>query len=66
MFAEKRIIQDGDVLPQTTEPPFCQDFMRRTTQQTLLVKNLASQTENNKALLFLLGKETVQTFSGSI
>ena len=21
MFAEKRIIQDGDVLPQTTEPP---------------------------------------------
>ena len=48
MFAEKRIIQDGDVLPQTTEPPFCQDFMRRTTQQTLLVKNLATQQKTAK------------------
>ena len=48
MFAEKRIIRDGDVLPQTTEPPFCQHFMRRTTQQTLLVKNLASQQKTAK------------------
>ena len=37
---------------------FCQHFLRRTTQQTLLAKNLVSQQKT--------GKETVQTFSGSI
>ena len=36
---------------------FCQHFLRRTTQQTLLAKNLVSQQKT--------GKETVQTFSGS-
>ena len=45
---------------------FCQHFMQRTTQQTLLAKKLGESTENNKALLFFSGKETVQTFSGSI
>ena len=45
---------------------FCQHFMRKTTQQTVSAINLASQQENNKAFLFFSGKETIQTFSGSI
>ena len=29
------MIQEDDVLPRATEPPFSQHFMQRTTQQTL-------------------------------
>ena len=43
---------------------FCQHFMRRTTQQTLLAINLASQQKKTK--LYFSSKETVQTLSGSI
>ena len=39
---------------------FCQHFMH------LLGYKLGESTENNKALLFLSGKETIQTFNGSI
>ena len=42
------MIQEDDVLPQATEPPFCQHFMRRMTQQTLLAINLASQQKTTK------------------
>ena len=45
------MIQQGDVLPRATEPPFCQHSMRRTTQQTLLAINLASQ-HKTKQLYF--------------
>ena len=45
---------------------FCQHFMRRTTQQTLLAKKLGESTENNKALLFFSGKETILTLNSSI
>ena len=46
---------------------FCQHFMRRTTQQTFLAINLASQQKTIAiALLFFSGKETIQTFNGSI
>ena len=45
---------------------FCQHFMRRTRQQTLLAINLASQQNYNKVLLFFSGKETIKTFNGSI
>ena len=40
--------------------------MRRTTQQTFSGYELGQSTENNKALLFFSGKETIQTFNGSI
>ena len=51
--------------PYLEQPP-CQHFPRRTTQQTFFAINLASRlTENNKALLFFSGKETIQTFNGS-
>ena len=43
---------------------FCQHFMGRTTQQTLLAINLASQQKKTK--LYFSSKETVQTLSGSI
>ena len=45
---------------------FCQHFMRRTTQQTVFGYKLGKSTENNKAILFFSGKETIQTFNGSI
>ena len=45
---------------------FCQPFMRRTTQQTFRLLKLGVSTENNKALLFFSGMETIKTFSGSI
>ena len=45
---------------------FCQHFMGRTTQQTFFGYKLGESTENNKALLSFSGKETIQTFSGSI
>ena len=42
------MVQEDDVLPRATEPPFCQHFMRRTTQPTLLAINLASQQKTTK------------------
>ena len=45
---EKRITQEDDVLHRATEPPFCQHFMRRTTQQNLLAVNLASKQKTTK------------------
>ena len=60
------MIQEEDVLTRATGPPFLSTLHARTTQQTLLAINLASQQKKNKALLFFSGKETVQTFSGSI
>ena len=44
---------------------FCQHFMRRTTQQTFLAINLASE-QKTTALLFFSGKETIKTFNASI
>ena len=40
--------KDDAVLPRATEPPFCQHFVRRTTQQTFLAINLASQQKTVK------------------
>ena len=50
------MIQEEDVLPRATEPPFLSAFHAKND----------TSTENNKAPLFFSGKETVQTFSGSI
>ena len=60
------MIQEDDLLPRATEPPFCQHFMRRTTQHALLAINLASQQKTTQLYFFFSGKETVQTFSDSI
>ena len=43
------MIQEDDVLPRASPSRhFCQHFMRRTTQQTLLAINLASQEKTTK------------------
>ena len=43
------MIREDDVLPRATASShFCQHFMRRTTQQTLLAINLASQQKTTK------------------
>ena len=49
--------QEDDVLPQATEVP----FLRRATQQTVLVINLASQQKTAKLYFnFFSGKEKIQ------
>ena len=70
------MIQEDDVLPRATEPPFLSalhaknDTTNPSGYKLLDVPTTEAEcgesTENNKALLFFSGKETVQTFSGSI
>ena len=46
---------------------FCQHFMNAKNDATnLFGYKLGESTENNKALLFFSGKETIQTFGSSI
>ena len=59
------MIQEDDVLPRATEPPFLSAFHAKNTTNPLGYK-LGESTENNKAPIFFSGKETVKTFSGSI
>ena len=42
------MLREDDVLPRGTEPPFCQNVIRRTTQQTFSAINLASQQKTTK------------------
>ena len=46
------MVQEDDVVPRATEPPFCQHFMPRMTQQTLLAVNLASHQKTTKLYFF--------------
>ena len=63
---EKRTIQEDDVLPRATEPPFLSVLHAKNDTTNPFGYKLGESTENNKALLFFSGKESVQTFSGSI
>ena len=63
------MIQEDDVLPRATKPPFLSALHAKNDTTKLTNPfgyKLGESTENNKALLFFSGKETVQTFSGSI
>ena len=51
---------------QATEPPFLSALQAKNYTTNPFGYKLGESTENNKALLFFSGKETVQTFSGSI
>ena len=42
------MLHEDQVLPRGTESPFCQRFIRRTTQQTFSAVNLASQQKTAK------------------
>ena len=60
------MIKEDDVLPRATEPPFLSALHAKNDIISPIGYKLAESTENNKAPLFFSGKETVQTFSGSI
>ena len=60
------MLQEDDVLPRATEPPFLSAVHAKNDTTNLFGYKLDKSTENNKALLFFSGKETVQTLNGSI
>ena len=60
------MIQEDDVLPRATGPPFLSAVHAKNDKTNHFGYKLGESTETNKALLFFSGKETVQTFSGSI
>ena len=60
------MLQEDDFLPRATEPPFLSALLAKNDTINLLCYKLGESTENNKALLFFSGKETIQTFNGSI
>ena len=55
------MVQEDDVLPPATEPPFLSALHRTSCEE-----RHNKSTENNKALLSFSGEETIQTFNGSI
>ena len=60
------MIQEDDVLPRASEPLFLSALHPKNDTTNLFGYKLGESTENNKALLFFPGKETIDTFSGSI
>ena len=60
------MVQEDDVLPRATEPPFLSPLHAKNDRTNPIGYKLGESTENNKALLFFSGKETIQTFNGSI
>ena len=60
------MLHEDDVLPRGTESPFSTALHAKNDATNLFGYNLGESTENNRALLFFSGKETIQTFSGSI
>ena len=60
------MLRENDVLPRGTESPFWSALHAKNDTTNLSGHKLDESTENNKALLFFSGKETIQTFSGSI
>ena len=60
------MLHENDVLPRGTESPFLSALHAKNNTTNLFGYKLGESTENNKALLFFAGKETFQTFSGSI
>ena len=60
------MLQEDDVLPRATEPPFLSALHAKNDTTNLFDYKLGESTENNKALLFFSGKETVKTLNGSI
>ena len=61
------MVLEDDVLPRATEPPFLSPLHAKNDKTNPFGYKLGESTENNKALLFFFsGKETVQTFVGSI
>ena len=60
------MVQEDDVLPWATEPPFLSALHAKNDTTNPFSYKLGESTEINKALLVSSGKETIQTFNGSI
>ena len=60
------MLQEDDVLPQGTKPPFSSALHAKNDTTNPFGYKLGDSTENNKALLFFSGRETIQTFNGSL
>ena len=60
------MVQEDDVLRRATEPPFLSALYAKNDTTNPFGNKLDESTEKNKALLFFSGKETIQTFNGSI
>ena len=62
------MLQEDDVLPRANRatPPFLSAILAKNDTTNLFGHKLGETTENNKALLFFSGKETIQTLNGSI
>ena len=60
------MLHEDDVLPLETESPFLPALHAKNDTTNPFGYKRGESTENNTALLFFSGKETVQTFSGSI
>ena len=56
------MLHQDDVLPRGTESPFLSALHAKNNTTNLFGYKLGESTENNKALLFFSGKETIQTF----
>ena len=60
------MIQEDDVLSRATEPPFLSALHAKNNTTNPFGYKLGELTENNKALLFFSGKETVQIDLSSV
>ena len=61
------MVLEDDVLPRETDSPFLSTLIHAKNDTTNpFGYKLGEATENNKAPLFFSGKETIQTFIGSI
>ena len=60
------MVQEDDVLPRATEPPFLSALHAKNDTTNPFGYRLSESTENKKALLFFSVKETIQTFNGSL
>ena len=53
------MLQEDDVLPQATKPPFWSALYVKNDTTYPFGYKLGESTENNKALLFFSGRETI-------
>ena len=60
------MMQEDDVLPRATEQPFLSALHAKNDTTNLFDHKRGESKENNKALLFVSVRETIQSSNGSI
>ena len=53
------MVQEDDALSRATEPPFLSALHAKNDTTNPFDSKIGVSTQNNKALLFFLGKETI-------